>query len=130
MQFFVDRYHQDAALIQAGVLWAAKLRHDMLVSNSAVGFSYYYAAKHDEETAELFFNAVHEPYGLNKRDPAMVLHLRLAKIGTANIYRLEPIEQCAFITKAFSAFARNKELGPRQLQWRWFGPTAESFPTI
>jgi len=130
MQWFVDRYHQDAELIQKGVLWAAKLRYDMLVSNSAVGFSYFWAAKHDEEAAELFFDAVHEPFGLNKRDPAMVLHMRLAKIGTADIHRLEPIEQCAFFIKAFSAFVRNRELGPRQLQWRRFGPTAESFPAI
>ena len=127
---FINRYDQDAELIQRGVVIAARLRGKMQVAKSAAAFCFVKFAEYDEDLAADFMAGVESGRGLAKRDPCYVLRERLLRIGVADRFDMSSVEQAAAMFKAFRAFTRNGEIGPRQLAWRRYGPAAERFPEI
>ena len=128
---FIDVYRNEADLIQRGISQANRLRGKMQISKAAVAFSFVtFASVYDEDLAADFFAGVYDGRGLDKRDPCYVLRERLYRIGSAVQYEMTPVEQAAAMFKAFRAFAHNVEIGPRQLTWRRYGPTAEAFPEV
>ena len=127
---YLDRYYESAEPIQRGIAQGGRLRESMQVAKSAAAFCFVKFVDYDEDFAVDFFAGVKSGRGLEKRDPCYVLRERLIKIGTAERHEMNAVEQCAAFFKAFRAYAHNQEIGPRQMTWRRYGPTAESFPTI
>ena len=128
---FIDAYRDEADLIQRGICQANRLRGKMQIAKSAVAFCFViFASVYDEDLAADFFAGVYDGRGLAKRDPCYVLRERLYRIGSATQYEMSSVEQAAAMFKAFRAFAHNVEIGPRQLTWRRYGPTAEAFPEV
>ena len=128
---FLNRYYEDAELIQRGSVIASRLRGKIAgVAKSSVGFCFVIFAGYDEDAAADFFAGVESGRYLAKRDPCYVLRERLLRIGVADRFEMKTVEQCAAFFKAFRAFLHNVEIGPRQLAWRRYGPAAEKFPEI
>ena len=127
---YIDRYHEDAELIQRGILHATRLRGKMQIAKSAMTFCFVIFAGYDEDLAADFFAGVECGRGLAKRDPCYVVRERFLRIGVADKFDMTATEQAAAMFKAFRAFAHNVEIGPRQLAWRRYGPAAEKFPEI